>query len=203
MDSLYGCFRLPPPQRRFSRLRGMQKSKEETMKKVIGLGLIHIVWPIVIAQYILAFFIYKLPGWLPLQVIGWGVWVLSAIFGIAPIFILGRRGSVPQGKSYVATTRLVDTSLYAVVRHPQYLAGILFCVSMMMVAQHGVIILLGLIASTMMYFDIQSADREGIGKFGDEYRAYMQRVPQVNFILGLLRLVRSKPSSSKWKNPPV
>jgi protein-S-isoprenylcysteine O-methyltransferase Ste14 len=171
------------------------------MKKAIRFGLIHITWPIIIAQYILAFFVYKLPGWLPLQIIGWGIWLLSAIFGIAPIFILGRRGGVPKGKSYVATTRLVDTSLYAVVRHPQYLAGILFCVSMMLLAQQGVVILLGLIASILLYFDIQSADREGVGKFGEEYRGYMRRVPQVDFILGALRLFRDQRTPGKEEPP--
>jgi len=34
-------------------------------------------------------------------------------------------GGVKEGESYVKTTRLVDESLYAVVRHPQYLGGIL------------------------------------------------------------------------------
>jgi protein-S-isoprenylcysteine O-methyltransferase Ste14 len=140
------------------------------MKKKVGFWLSHIVWPIFIAQYILAFFVYNLPGWPPLQAVGWGIWVISLIFGIAPILILGRRGDVPQGKSYVATTRLVDTSLYAIVRHPQYLAGILFNIALMLMAQHVVVILLGLASAVLLYIDIQDADREGIEKFGEEYR---------------------------------
>ena len=135
-----------------------------------------------------------------LQWIGWGIWVLSAVFGIAPIFILRRRGGVAKGKSYVETTHLVDTSLYAIVRHPQYLAGILFNVSMMLLAQNWVVILLGTISAALLYIDIQSADREGIKKFSDEYRRYMQRVPQVNFILGGVRLMRSNRTSGKEKS---
>jgi protein-S-isoprenylcysteine O-methyltransferase Ste14 len=80
---------------------------------------------LIVAQYALAFFVFKLPGMKALQWVGWGIWVLSLIFGIGPIFILRRRGGVEKGKSYVQTTKLVDTSLYAVVRHPQYLGGIL------------------------------------------------------------------------------
>jgi len=97
---------------------------------------------LIIAQYILAFFVYKLPGIQALQWIGWVIWVPSLIFGVAPIFILRRSGGVAKGKSYVETTRLVDTSLYAIVRHPQYLGGILFNLMLMLLAQHWLVILL-------------------------------------------------------------
>lgn len=147
---------------------------------------------LIVVQYILAFFIFKLPGWKPLQWVGWVVWVISLIFGFAPIFILRQKGGVAKGKSYVETTRLVDTSLYAIARHPQYLAGILFSLALMLLAQHWLVILLGIIPVFLLYLDIQEADREGIEKFGDEYRQYMQRVPQMNFLLGIFRLIQSK-----------
>jgi protein-S-isoprenylcysteine O-methyltransferase Ste14 len=44
----------------------------------------------------------------------------------------------------------------------------------------------------LLYLDIRVADQEGIEKFGDEYKAYMQRVPRANFILGLIRYLSSK-----------
>jgi protein-S-isoprenylcysteine O-methyltransferase Ste14 len=162
------------------------------MKQSRFFGGILIASILIITQYILAFFVYKLPGLPILQWIGWSIWVLSVIFGIAPIFILRGRGGVAKGKSYVETTHLVDTSLYAIVRHPQYLAGILFNLSMMLLAQHWLVILLGVISAVLIYVDIRAADREGIEKFGDEYREYMQRVPQVNFLLGIIRLVKGK-----------
>jgi protein-S-isoprenylcysteine O-methyltransferase Ste14 len=153
---------------------------------------IYIASILFVTQYILAFFVYKLPGWAPLQWIGWGMLGLSIFFGIAPIFILGRRGGVAKGKSYVHTKKLVDTSLYSVVRHPQYLAGILFNLAMALLAQHWLVILLGIISMVLFYLDIQRADLEGIEKFGDEYRQYIQRVPQINFLRGIFRQVKGK-----------
>lgn len=147
---------------------------------------------LIAAQYILAFFIYKLPGDPVLHGVGWAIWILSLVFGIAPIFILGHRGGVAKGKSYVETTHLVDTSLYAIVRHPQYLSGILFSLALMLLGQHWLVILLGVISSIIIWWDIQKADREGIEKFGQEYRQYMQRVPQSNFILGIMRIMQKK-----------
>ena len=33
---------------------------------------------------------------------------------------------------------------------------------------------------------------EFVDKFGEEYRQYIQRVPQVNFLLGIVRLMKRK-----------
>lgn len=147
---------------------------------------------LIVAQYILAFFVFKLPGLKELQVLGWGVWLLSAIFGFAPFFILRKYGGVAPGKSYVCTTKLVDTSLYAVVRHPQYLSGILFNLALMLLAQHWVVALVGIVSMALIYLSIRDGDREGVEKFGDVYQDYMKRVPQVNFLLGIFRLIRMK-----------
>ena len=163
-------------------------------------GAIIIVSILIVVQYILAFFVYRLPGLKTVQWAGWAIWVLSLIFGIAPIFILHRRGGVAKEKSYIETTRLVDTSLYAIVRHPQYLGGMLFNLALMLMAQQWLVILLGVVSMLFIYMEIQAADQEGIEKFGDEYRLYMQRVPQINFLLGSFRIIQIKRVGRKaWK----
>ena len=144
---------------------------------------------LIVAQYVLAFFVFKLPGLKALQWVGWGIWVLSLIFGIGPILIFYKYGGVERGKSYVQTTKLVDTSLYAIVRHPQYLAGVLFNLALMLLAQHWFVILIGIVSMGLLYLEIRAADQEGLDKFGDEYQRYMQSVPRANFLLGLIRLI--------------
>lgn len=160
-------------------------------------GAIVIASILLVTQYILAFFVYKLPGLRTLQWLGWAIWLLSLIFGIAPIFILRHRGGVAKGKSYIATTRLVDTSLYAIVRHPQYLGGILFNLALMLLAQHWLVILLGFVSAILIWLDIQAADDDGLKKFGEEYQNYMNRVPQINIPLGFIRLLKKKRSATK------
>jgi protein-S-isoprenylcysteine O-methyltransferase Ste14 len=162
------------------------------MKKWEFSGSIILASILLVAQYFLAFFVYKLQGLVALQWLGWSIWVLSVIFGIAPIFVLRNRGGVVKGQSYVKTTQLVDSSLYAIVRHPQYLAGILFNLAMMLLAQNLMVILVGAVSMVLFYIDIRAADQEGIQKFGEAYREYMQRVPQVNFILGILRVIQKR-----------
>jgi protein-S-isoprenylcysteine O-methyltransferase Ste14 len=160
-------------------------------------GVIIITSILIVAQYILVFFVYYHTGFKALQWAGWAIWVLSLIFGIGPIFILRRYGGVAKGESFVKTTRLVDTSLYAIVRHPQYLGGMLFGLALMLIAQHWLVIVLGVVSMLLIYLDIQAADQEGIEKFGEEYRQYMLRVPQINVPLGIFRLIQAKQAGTQ------
>ena len=70
----------------------------------------------------------------------------------------------------------------------------------MLLAQHWLVILIGIISMILIYLDIQAADQEGIDKFGDEYRQYMQKVPQMNFLLGILRVIQTKQALRKSGN---
>ena len=47
---------------------------------------------------------------------------------------------------------------------------------------------------TLFYIDTREADQEGIQKFGEAYRDYMQRVPRANFIPGILRVIQRRGS---------
>ncbi|MFC2113555.1 methyltransferase family protein, partial [Bacteroidota bacterium] len=103
---------------------------------------------------------------------GWVIWVLSVIFGWLPILILKRKGGVPKGKSYVKTTLLVDTGLYSIIRHPQYTAGILFSLALVLISQNWLIIALGVAVIVLLYIDILMADKHEVEKYGDDYINY-------------------------------
>jgi len=168
------------------------------MKKTWKLsGKIIIISVLVVAQYVLGFFIFKLPGIKVIQWLGWVVWVLSLFFAFAPMVILRKAGGVPKGKSYIHTTEFVDTGLYAVCRHPQYVAGMLFNLALILLAQHWLIITIGSISAALIYLVIRGADYCGLEKFGDEYRLYMQRVPRANFLMGLIQLIKVRKVSSQ------
>jgi len=122
---------------------------------------------------------------------GWGVWALGAVFGVVPIFALRRGGGVSQGQSYMETTVLVETGIYAVVRHPQSgAAAILLCLAVALIVQHWFVAVLGLVTMGVFYLDTFKLDRYCIEKFGAAYEHYMQRVPRVNLLVGILRLFR-------------
>jgi len=156
------------------------------------------IWSaLLILQMILAFFVFRDPKIQALRVAGWVIWTLGTVFAVLPIFTLRTRGGVPEGKSYMETTALVDTGIYAIVRHPQGgTAGILLNMALPLIGQHWLLVVLAAVGMVLIYIDAFKADESCIEKFGEEYVRYMQRVPRVNFIAGLLRLlVHPRPES--------
>jgi protein-S-isoprenylcysteine O-methyltransferase Ste14 len=130
----------------------------------------------------------------------WAGWIClwtSSIFGIVPVFAFRRKGGVESGQSYTKTTTLVDSGMYGIVRHPQNgTAWLLISLGLMLITQHWASLILGLISMLLAYADTFKADQRCIAKFGDPYRTYMQRVPRVNFVAGLVRLAR-RPAGAK------
>lgn len=144
-----------------------------------------------VGQIILTFLLYDPEGNTTLINIGWGVLMLSAIFGWLPIFTFRSKGKV-KGWGYIHTTVLVDSGIYGIVRHPQYLAGILISAALPMITHHWLVVVLGLIAAVINYLDTFNEEEGCIEKFGEAYRQYMERVPRLNFIAGIVRALRHR-----------
>ena len=125
-----------------------------------------------------------------LAYIGVGLYIFSGcIFGMLPIFEFRKKGGVEKGRSYIQTTKIVESGIYSIVRHPQFITWILWAIAGMLLFQHWIIILLGIPIIPLTYLDLLNADKRLIKKFGDEYKRYMRRVPRANFLLGLVRYI--------------
>jgi len=128
-----------------------------------------------------------------LAYVGVGLYVFSGlVFGWLPVIEFRKKGRVKKGRSYIHTTKLVDTGIYSIVRHPQYVTFILWAIAGMLLFQHWVIILLGIPIFPLTYIDLIRADKDAIEKFGDDYKAYVKKVPRANFLLGIIRHLRHR-----------
>ena len=126
-----------------------------------------------------------------LAYIGVGIYVFSGIvFGMLPVFEFRKKGKVKHGKSYIHTTKLVNTGIYSIVRHPQYITWMWWAVAGMFLFQHWIVVCLGIPIFPLTYIDLINADEQGIKKFGDEYKIYMKKVPRANFLLGIIRFLK-------------
>lgn len=126
-----------------------------------------------------------------LAYVGVGLYAfVGIVFGMLPVLEFRKKGGVSEGKSYIHTTKLVDTGIYSVVRHPQYVTFMLFAISGMLLFQHWMVIVLGIPIFPLTYIDLIKADKDAIAKFGEEYGAYMKKVPRANFLLGIIRRLR-------------
>lgn len=145
-----------------------------------------------VAQIVLAFLLRR-AGSEALEWVGWICLWTSAIFGVLPIVTFRRKGGVAKGESYMKTTVLVDTGIYAIVRHPQGgTAWLLINLGVMLVAQHWASVILGFVSMALVYADTFKADQYCIEKFGDAYRQYMGKMPRVNFVAGIIWLLQRR-----------
>jgi len=125
-----------------------------------------------VAQIVLVFF-SRGPR---IEVLEWAGWIClwtSGIFGVLPIITFRRLGGVAKGQSYMKTTVLVDSGIYANARHPQGgTAWLLINLGIMLIAQHWSSVILGLVSMALAYADTFKADQGCIEKFGDAYGQY-------------------------------
>ena len=161
-------------------------SKSKSYVDVVPVTLVSVLF---ISQIIVGLIL--LPEIVQIEVlanIGVGFYVFSGIvFGWLPVIEFRKKGEVKEGKSYIHTTKLVETGIYSIVRHPQYVTFILFAISGMLLFQHWIVILLGVPIMPLTYVDLIKADKDAIEKFGDDYKAYIKKVPSANFLLGIIR----------------
>jgi protein-S-isoprenylcysteine O-methyltransferase Ste14 len=157
------------------------------------------VWGIVtillIVETVFFFTIYLLYRNLLLEelsYLGWILLLLSVYFAIVPVYAFRKKAEVSKGKSYIHTKVIVDTGVFSVVRHPQYLSMLLVALGLILIVQHWLIFIFSVVSMILIYIGILKQDKILVRKFGDDYKQYMQKVPRTNFLLGILQLIKRK-----------
>jgi protein-S-isoprenylcysteine O-methyltransferase Ste14 len=102
------------------------------------------------------------------------------------------KGEARAGESWLHTRTVVTGGIYAVVRHPIYLSFLLISLALICLSQHWLNAVLGAILMGLLYNDMGREEKKSIERFGDDYRNYMQQVPRMNFVTGIIRLVRRR-----------
>ena len=141
--------------------------------------------------------------WLNLTIpfyIGWIVLAISLPFFLSPAIYFKTRGKPAEGKGIMDTTVVVESGTYGIVRHPQFLGAILNICASILISQHWLVVLIGILIVGITPKWIREAEENLVFKFGDDYKRYMKRVPRMNFLLGAIRLLRHKREKKKVKN---
>lgn len=127
-----------------------------------------------------------------LTVVGWMTWAVGLVLVFVPMVVLRAKGAPQKGKSFVHTTVVVDSGVYAVVRHPLYLGWSLMYVAVMFFSQHWLVVAIGGLGVACTALISGQEDRRLIEKFGAAYKAYMKSVPAMNLFAGTVRLLKRK-----------
>ena len=87
---------------------------------------------------------------------------------------------------------LIERGIYGIVCHPMYLGAIVLFLSWIFFCPHWSIILISAVNITIVYAFILQGERQNINKFGDVYEHYMESVPGINIVMGVVRRLQGK-----------
>ena len=167
----------------------MAQPKQSAYNKVLML----IYSVMMFLPIVLVFLFFNYYGLDLLMYSGWMLLAFSIVIILLAGYEFQNKGGVPEEKHLVYTTVLVDSGIYAVVRHPQYLGFIMLVLALVLMSQHWLGVISGVIGSVLFYVDAtRGEEQENTRKFGDDYRRYMEEVPRMNFVVGIVKLLRRR-----------
>jgi protein-S-isoprenylcysteine O-methyltransferase Ste14 len=124
-----------------------------------------------------------LPLWV--QALGIAIIIPSTVFTLWARFTLGTMwSSIPEAK---VGHQLRTDGPYGVTRHPIYTGMLGMLLGSMLVGGIGLWIVLAILGAFFVLLKIPAEEKLMIETFGDEYRQYRQRVPQLIPGLRLLK----------------
>jgi protein-S-isoprenylcysteine O-methyltransferase Ste14 len=114
--------------------------------------------------------------------------------GIILIFLAhlssSQYGQAGKGTDWAHTSVLVDSGIYAVLWHPLYLGWLLMYVAAILFSQHWLTAIIGILGMACVYSISRQEGRHLIEKFDDVYERYMQSVPAMNLLAGVMWMLR-------------
>jgi protein-S-isoprenylcysteine O-methyltransferase Ste14 len=117
-----------------------------------------------------------------LVVAGYTIFGIGALLYILSVLTLRKKG----------VSNIVDGGIYGIIRHPMYLGAMIMFFSHIFLGQNWIVAIGTTVAIVCCYLIILSDEEQNLEKFGDDYKRYMQRVPRINFVLGIIRLLRNR-----------
>jgi protein-S-isoprenylcysteine O-methyltransferase Ste14 len=117
-----------------------------------------------------------------LVIVGYGIFGIGASLYILSVLTLRRKG----------VDNIVDSGIYGIVRHPMYLGAMIMFFSHIFLGQNWIVATGTIVALVCCYLIILSDEEQSLEKYGDDYKRYMQRAPRINFVSGIIRLLRNR-----------
>jgi protein-S-isoprenylcysteine O-methyltransferase Ste14 len=144
-----------------------------------GLGLFFSLLTLELALGLAGAWLHYELWWLELT--GLLLYIPAGILVFGSMLELKRKGRADASTGdFTATTTLIDTGLYSMIREPMTLGMAIWSVSLVLLFQSLLALVLGVIAFCCFWMAARTEDEYNIRKFGDAYRAYRQRVPLWN-----------------------
>jgi len=145
-----------------------------------------------IAQIVLCLFFYNQLGIAIFVYLGWAIFLVAMVIGWQARVAFENKGGARAGESLTKTRTVVTSGIYGIVRHPMYLSFMMFSLALVLLSQHWLNTVLGMIVIGILSSDMRREEQNTLVKFGDEYQVYMEQVPRMNFVAGILNYLQRK-----------
>jgi protein-S-isoprenylcysteine O-methyltransferase Ste14 len=124
--------------------------------------------------------------------LGWGILIVGIMF----LFLASRsrRKGLKSKKEGESKGVLIESGMYAFVRHPEFLGHMLIFVALVLIAQHWAGIVIGVTLVVLLYLAMLEEEKGNVEKFGDAYEDYMRRVPRINLVAGIIKFLKKSSS---------
>jgi protein-S-isoprenylcysteine O-methyltransferase Ste14 len=142
---------------------------------------------LLLAQFALMWVLKKTVVLTGLDYVAVVIWLVAMVLIFLPMVTLRRKGQVPPGESFVSTKGLVDTGIYAFVRHPLYLGWMLMYLVVLLFNPNWILAGIGILGTACVYVLTRQEEQLLIEKFGESYRHYMREAPRLNLPAGVIR----------------
>jgi protein-S-isoprenylcysteine O-methyltransferase Ste14 len=152
----------------------------------------YVAGALLLAQFALMWILDKTVVLEGLDYVAMVTWLVAMALIVLPMLDLRRKGQVLPGESFVSTEALVDTGIYALVRHPLYLGWMLMYLVVLLFNPNWILAGVGMLGVACVYGFTRQEEQLLTAKFGESYSCYMQRVTRFNLPAGILRLLRSR-----------
>jgi protein-S-isoprenylcysteine O-methyltransferase Ste14 len=116
------------------------------------------------------------------------LWLSIGLFVVTVLSL--RRGGKPTS-GWERTTELTTSRIHGLVRHPMQLSGILGACGTAVWQPVLVVLVLSAVSVTCFALAAWAEDRFNVAKFGEPYRIYMEQVPALNLLAGILARLRA------------
>jgi protein-S-isoprenylcysteine O-methyltransferase Ste14 len=85
---------------------------------------------------------------------------------------------------------LIESGIYAVVRHPMYLGAMFIFLSYFFFCPVWFMLCISITNIAVIYWFMVLGERQNIEKFGNAYQRYMNTVPRLNIPAGFIRYLK-------------
>ena len=119
-----------------------------------------------------------------LTVVGLLLYIPSGYLVASSMHALKHKGK-PKTTDFTASTTLIATGIYSLVRQPMTLGMAIWSIALILVFQSILALILGVISLFCFWISARKESEYDIRKFGNAYKEYMKKVPMWNIFKGL------------------